>query len=70
MEYTDNDTENAVKFSYCLAGARHMLGMINGLGERCENANLMSIIPTQFQKKHEKFDLNIKENHLTNCSDF
>jgi len=28
------------------AGARHIQGTLNGLGERCGNANLVSIIPT------------------------
>ena len=75
--HAHNDTENAVSNSLTavLAGARHIQGTINGLGERCGNANLMSIIPTLFLKKtfNEKFDLNIKKEKLTsltNCSRF
>ena len=50
-----------------------MQGTINGLGERCGNANLMSLIPTFFLKKDfsSKFEINIKPNNiknLTQCS--
>jgi 2-isopropylmalate synthase len=43
-----NDTENAVANSLAAlrAGARQIQGTFNGLGERCGNANLVSIIPT------------------------
>ncbi|HOO47435.1 MAG TPA: citramalate synthase, partial [Deltaproteobacteria bacterium] len=42
-----NDGELAVANSICavLAGVDHVQGTINGLGERCGNANLCSIIP-------------------------
>ncbi|MCP4394729.1 MAG: citramalate synthase [Alphaproteobacteria bacterium] len=42
-----NDTDNAVASSLAAvrAGARHVQGTINGLGERCGNANLTSMIP-------------------------
>ncbi len=42
-----NDTENAVANSLAAveAGARLIQGTMNGLGERCGNANLTSIIP-------------------------
>jgi 2-isopropylmalate synthase len=33
------------------AGVRQIQGTINGLGERCGNANLMSLIPTLFFKE-------------------
>jgi 2-isopropylmalate synthase len=75
--HAHNDTENAVANSLTavLAGARQIQGTINGLGERCGNANLISIIPTLFLKKtfNEKFDINIKEEKLsalTDCSRF
>ena len=47
-----NDTENAVANTLAAvrAGARHVQGTINGLGERCGNANLVSIIPTLMLK--------------------
>ena len=46
--HAHNDTEQAVANSLAAvrAGARHIQGTLNGLGERCGNANLVSIIPT------------------------
>jgi len=46
--HAHNDTENAVANSLTAiqAGVRQVQGTINGLGERCGNANLMSVIPT------------------------
>ncbi len=46
--HAHNDTEQAVANSLAavLAGARQIQGTLNGLGERCGNANLTSIIPT------------------------
>ena len=73
--HAHNDTGNAVANSLAavLSGVRQIQGTINGLGERCGNANLMSLIPTFFLKKDfsEKFEINIKPNNiknLTQCS--
>jgi 2-isopropylmalate synthase len=46
--HAHNDTENAVANSLAAvrAGARQIQGTLNGLGERCGNANLCSLIPT------------------------
>jgi len=46
--HTHDDTENAVANSLAAirAGARQVQGTLNGLGERCGNANLVSLIPT------------------------
>ncbi|MGZ0189490.1 MAG: citramalate synthase, partial [Alphaproteobacteria bacterium] len=46
--HAHNDTENAVANSIAavMAGARQVQGTLNGLGERCGNANLVSLIPT------------------------
>ena len=46
--HTHNDSELAVanSLSAVQAGARMVQGTINGWGERCGNANLVSIIPT------------------------
>ena len=73
--HAHNDTGNAVanSLSAVLAGARHIQGTINGLGERCGNANLMSLIPTFYLKKDfaDKFEINIKPiniKNLTQCS--
>ncbi|MGF1500629.1 MAG: citramalate synthase [Paracoccaceae bacterium] len=50
--HTHNDTEQAVANSLAAveAGARQIQGTLNGLGERCGNANLCSIIPTLLLK--------------------
>ena len=69
--HAHNDTENAVANSLAAinAGARHVQGTINGLGERCGNANLISLIPTLVLKTN--FITNISENnlkHLTSTS--
>ncbi|MFX4658445.1 citramalate synthase, partial [Acinetobacter baumannii] len=46
--HTHNDTEQAVANTLAAvrAGARQIQGTLNGLGERCGNANLCSLIPT------------------------
>jgi 2-isopropylmalate synthase len=46
--HAHNDTENAVANSLAAikAGARQVQGTLNGLGERCGNANMMSVIPS------------------------
>ena len=50
--HTHNDTENAVANSLAAvrAGVRQIQGTLNGLGERCGNANMTSIIPTLLLK--------------------
>ena len=47
-----NDTENAVANSLAAvrAGVRQIQGTLNGLGERCGNANLVSLLPTLMLK--------------------
>ncbi len=47
-----NDTDNAVANSLAAvrAGVRQVQGTINGIGERCGNANLISIIPSLILK--------------------
>ena len=46
--HAHNDTGNAVANSLAAvrAGARQIQGTLNGLGERCGNADLVSLIPT------------------------
>lgn len=50
--HTHNDTENAVANSLAAirAGVRQVQGTLNGLGERCGNANIVSLIPTLMLK--------------------
>ncbi|MCD1624495.1 MAG: citramalate synthase [Paracoccaceae bacterium] len=51
--HTHNDTETAVAGALAAidAGARQVQGTLNGLGERCGNANLTTIIPTLLLKE-------------------
>ncbi len=50
--HAHNDTENAVANTLAAirAGVRQVQGTLNGIGERCGNANLTSIIPTLLLK--------------------
>ena len=50
--HTHNDTDNAVANTLAAvrAGVRQIQGTLNGLGERCGNANMTSIIPTLMLK--------------------
>ena len=70
--HAHNDTENAVANSLAAvqAGVRQIQGTINGLGERCGNANLMSLIPSLFLKSdfNKQFELNIKKENLKNLT--
>ena len=73
--HAHNDTENAVANSLIavLAGVRQVQGTINGLGERCGNANLISLIPSLALKKSfsDNFEIKInkdKVKSLTECS--
>ncbi len=51
--HTHDDTGNAVANSLAAvnAGARQVQGTLNGLGERCGNANLTTLIPTFLLKE-------------------
>ncbi|NDW52090.1 citramalate synthase [Aliiroseovarius sp. PrR006] len=51
--HTHDDTGNAVACSLAAidAGARQVQGTLNGLGERCGNANLTTLIPTLLTKE-------------------
>src|SRR6266699_340766 len=66
--HAHNDTEQAVANSLAAvrAGARQIQGTLNGLGERCGNANLVSIIPTLKLKAEfaEKFEIGISTDKL------
>jgi len=61
--HAHNDTENAVANSLAAirAGARHIQGSLNGLGERCGNANLVSLIPTLLLKRDfaDRFEIGV-----------
>lgn len=69
--HTHNDTENAVANSLAAirAGARQVQGTLNGLGERCGNANLVSLIPTlKLKLGHEIGVSDAGLRHLTQLS--
>lgn len=70
--HTHNDSELAVANSIAAmeAGAVHVQGTINGVGERCGNANLCSIIPNIILKLKRKTNHNINLEHLTSLSNF
>ncbi len=58
-----NDTEQAVANSLAgvEAGVRQVQGTINGIGERCGNANLIAIIPTLMLKMGYKTGISDKQ---------
>ncbi len=63
-----NDTGNAVANSIAAikAGVRQVQGTINGLGERCGNANLTTLIPILMLKMD--YDLGINDQQLRNLT--
>ena len=67
--HTHNDTENAVAGTLAAveAGARQVQGTLNGLGERCGNANLTSLIPTLLLKEPyaSRFETGVSHEALT-----
>src|SRR6187549_874828 len=66
--HAHNDTEQAVANSLAAvrAGARQIQGTLNGLGERCGNANLVSIIPTLKLKPEfaKQFEIGVSDDQL------
>ncbi len=66
--HTHNDTEHAVANSLAAvdAGARHIQGTLNGLGERCGNANLTTLIPTLLLKEPyaSQFEIGVSKEAL------
>ena len=64
--HAHNDTENAVANALAAvnAGARQVQGTINGLGERCGNTNMTSLIPSLVLKTN--FETNINKSKLKN----
>jgi 2-isopropylmalate synthase len=70
--HAHNDTEQAVANSLAAvrAGARQIQGTLNGIGERCGNANLVSIIPTLKLKPEfsGRFEIGITEMKLSSLA--
>jgi 2-isopropylmalate synthase len=70
--HTHNDTENAVANTLAAvkAGVRQVQGTLNGLGERCGNANLIALIPSLMLKPWfaEHVDIGLSEQDLTHLT--
>ena len=70
--HAHNDTEQAVANSLAAvrAGARQIQGTLNGLGERCGNANLVSIIPTLKLKDEfaARFEIGVSDEQLASLA--
>jgi 2-isopropylmalate synthase len=66
--HAHDDTGQAVANSLAAvdAGVRHIQGTLNGIGERCGNANLVSIVPTLVLKKayRDRFETGVTEARL------
>jgi 2-isopropylmalate synthase len=67
--HAHNDTEHAVANSLAAvaAGARQIQGTLNGIGERCGNANLVSIMGTLATKApyKDEFETGVNTKELT-----
>ena len=70
--HAHNDTDNAVANSLAAvrAGVRQIQGTLNGLGERCGNANLVSLIPSLALKPElaARFSIGVSEESLREIS--
>ncbi len=70
--HAHNDTDNAVANSLAAAraGVRQIQGTLNGLGERCGNANLVSLSPTLALKSDpaQRFEIGVSEESLREIS--
>ncbi|MCA0400494.1 MAG: citramalate synthase [Proteobacteria bacterium] len=70
--HAHDDTGHAVANSLAAvrAGARQIQGTLNGLGERCGNANLVTIIPTLKLKPEfsERFETGVSDEALAGLS--
>ncbi len=66
--HAHNDTEQAVAVSLAAlrGGARQIQGTLNGLGERCGNANLCSLLPTLLLKEAytDQFETGVSREQL------
>jgi 2-isopropylmalate synthase len=66
--HAHNDTEQAVAVSLAAvrAGARQVQGTLNGLGERCGNANLCSLLPNLMLKEPyaSQFETGVSKHNL------
>jgi 2-isopropylmalate synthase len=67
--HAHDDTGQAVANTLAAvnAGVRQIQGTLNGIGERCGNANLITLVPTLLLKKEfaERFEMGIEGERLT-----
>lgn len=72
--HAHDDTEQAVANSLAAveAGVRQIQGTLNGIGERCGNANLISIIPTLKLKPafSDRFEIGVPDKTLAKLTSF
>ncbi len=70
--HAHNDSESAVANTIVAVkeGAVHVQGTINGVGERCGNANLCSVIPNLQIKMQKKYYKPANINKITSLSHF
>lgn len=70
--HTHDDTGHAVANTLAAvnAGVRQIQGTLNGIGERCGNANLISLIPTLMLKEAyvERFELGVNKEQLADIT--
>ncbi|WP_406856976.1 citramalate synthase [Alsobacter sp. KACC 23698] len=70
--HAHDDTGNAVANSLAAvrAGARQIQGALNGLGERCGNANLVTLIPTLKLKPDyaDRFEIGVDDEGLSSLT--
>jgi len=70
--HAHNDTEQAVANTLAAvrAGVRQVQGTLNGIGERCGNANLISLIPTLMLKGPyaDQFEIGVSTDGLKSLS--
>jgi 2-isopropylmalate synthase len=68
--HNDGDLAVANSIMAVKAGAMQVQGTINGLGERCGNANLCSIIPNLMLKCEKEFEHKMNLQELTSISHY
>ncbi len=72
--HTHNDGGLALANSLAAvdAGARQIQGTLNGLGERCGNADLLALIPTLKLKKSysERFTISVSDESMANLTSY
>lgn len=70
--HAHNDTDNAAANTLAAirAGVRQVQGTLNGVGERCGNANLVSLIPTLMLKGDyaERFEIGVSRDQLASLT--